>query len=44
MPDGMKKKLLDIKRIKKLGWKPKVSLNLGLFKTYDYYKKILDTK
>jgi GDP-L-fucose synthase len=37
-PDGMKKKLLDIKRIKTLNWKPKTSLNVGLKKTYEYYK------
>jgi GDP-L-fucose synthase len=41
MPDGMKKKLLDISRINKLGWSPAVSLNEGLYKTYEYYKKIL---
>jgi GDP-L-fucose synthase len=41
MPDGMKKKLLDIKRIKKLGWKPKINLNDGLLKAYEYYKKNL---
>jgi len=39
MPDGMKKKLLDITRIKKLGWKPKVFLDYGLLKTYEFYKK-----
>ena len=41
MPDGMRKKLLDIKRIKKLGWKPKINLNDGLLKAYEYYKKNL---
>jgi len=41
MPDGMKKKLLDISRINKLGWSPKISLNEGLYKAYEYYKKIL---
>jgi GDP-L-fucose synthase len=39
-PDGMKKKLLDIKRIKTLNWKPKTSLKVGLKKTYEYYKSI----
>jgi len=39
MPDGMKKKLLDITRIKKLGWKPKVNLDYGLLKTYEFYKE-----
>jgi GDP-L-fucose synthase len=41
MPDGMRKKLLDITRIKKLGWKPKINLNDGLLKAYEYYKKNL---
>ena len=41
MPDGMKKKLLDITRIKKLGWKPKVFLDYGLLKTYEFYKKLI---
>lgn len=40
-PDGMKKKLLDIKRIKNINWKPKFSLNIGLKKTYEYYKNII---
>jgi GDP-L-fucose synthase len=29
-PDGMKRKILDITLIKKLGWKPKYNLNKGL--------------
>ena len=41
MPDGMKKKLLDITRLKKLGWKPKVFLDYGLLKTYEFYKKLI---
>jgi GDP-L-fucose synthase len=36
-PDGMFKKLLDISRIRKLGWKPKVSLKEGLQKTIHWY-------
>lgn len=40
-PDGMKKKLLDIKRVKSINWKPKFSLNIGLKKTYEYYKTIV---
>lgn len=39
-PDGMKKKLLYIKRIKTLNWKPKISLNVGLKRTYEYYKNM----
>ncbi len=36
-PDGMSKKLLDISRIKSLGWEPKTSLQDGIIKTYEWY-------
>ena len=38
-PDGMARKLLDIKNIKSLGWKPKVNFYIGALKTYEWYKK-----
>ena len=38
-PDGTKRKLLDIKRINKIGFKPNISLRKGLIKTYQDYKK-----
>jgi len=38
-PDGMMRKVLDVSRIKKLGWAPKVSLREGLEKTYDWALK-----
>ena len=38
--DGVKKKLLNNARIRKLGWRPKVNLELGLKKTFqDYIKR-----
>ena len=33
-PDGMMRKVLDVSRIKKLGWTPRVSLQEGLEQTY----------
>ena len=40
MPDGVKRKLLDVRLSKRLGWKYKTNLLLGLEKTYkDYIKK-----
>lgn len=33
-PDGMMRKVLDVSRINKLGWKPRVSLRQGLERTY----------
>jgi GDP-L-fucose synthase len=38
-PDGTPRKLLDVKQIKKLGWRPKTSLEKGLIKTMNWYKK-----
>jgi GDP-L-fucose synthase len=36
-PDGMSKKLLDVSRIKTLGWKPKVNLKEGIESTIEWY-------
>ena len=43
-PDGMNRKLLDISKINKLGWKSNTLLDDGIKKTYDYYLKILSNK
>jgi GDP-L-fucose synthase len=37
MPDGTPRKLLDIGRLKALGWKPQTSLREGLKKTYQNF-------
>ncbi len=38
-PDGTMRKLMDNRRITKLGWKPKVGLEEGIRKTYQWYRK-----
>ena len=38
-PDGMLRKLLDVSRMKKLGWFPKILLKEGIEKTYSYFLK-----
>ena len=39
-PDGVKSKVLDISKIKSLGWEPKINLNTGLKKVIiEYLKK-----
>ncbi len=41
-PDGTFRKLLDISKLEKLGWKSKISLKKGLITTYKDYKKELN--
>jgi len=37
MPDGNPRKLIDSSRLNNLGWKPKISLQDGIFNTYQWY-------
>ncbi|HLD87969.1 MAG TPA: GDP-L-fucose synthase [Candidatus Omnitrophota bacterium] len=37
-PDGTMRKLMDNRRITRLGWKPKVGLEEGIRKTYQWFK------
>ena len=37
--DGTPRKVLDVSRIQKLGWSPKISLRDGIQSTIDWYKK-----
>jgi GDP-L-fucose synthase len=38
-PDGIPRKLLDVSKLKKLGWEYKTDFKSGLKKTYQWYKK-----
>ena len=38
-PDGTLKKLLDVSRLHDFGWKHKISLQLGLKNTYNWYRQ-----
>ena len=40
-PDGVKRKVLNISKAKKYGWKPKISLDEGFKRTYSQYKKLI---
>ena len=42
-PDGTMKKVLDISTITSMGWSPEISLEDGLFDTYEWYKNNEDT-
>jgi GDP-L-fucose synthase len=36
-PDGMPRKLLDISRLKSIGWKPEIKLREGIARAYASY-------
>ena len=40
-PDGTPRKLLDISRLKALGWEPQTSLREGLMKAYQDFSENL---
>jgi GDP-L-fucose synthase len=38
-PDGTPRKLLDVTRLTDLGWKPRISLENGIARTYAWFKE-----
>jgi GDP-L-fucose synthase len=40
-PNGTPRKVLNVDKIKSLGWKPEINLRDGIEMTYEWYKKIL---
>ena len=42
MPDGMPRKLLDVSRIRSLGWSPAISLRDGIGSTYEWFVDNVD--
>ncbi len=42
MPDGTPRKLLDVSRLNRMGWKARISLAEGLIGTYDWFVKQSD--
>ena len=43
MPDGTKRKLLDVSKMKNLGWSSKISLKEGIGETYEWFLKNIKT-
>jgi len=39
MSDGTPRKLLDVSKIEKLGWRAKIALEDGIRSTYEWYLK-----
>jgi GDP-L-fucose synthase len=37
-PDGTPRKLLDVSRLKALGWTPRIPLSEGIRSTYEWYQ------
>jgi GDP-L-fucose synthase len=38
-PNGTPRKVLNVDKLKSLGWQPKISLREGIEKTYEWYLK-----
>lgn len=42
-PDGMPQKLLDVSKLRRLGWQAKISLEAGIAETYEWYMKNIES-
>ena len=42
-PDGTPRKLMDISRLKSLGWTPRIALREGIQRTYGEFKAVCAT-
>ncbi|WP_296700641.1 GDP-L-fucose synthase [Algoriphagus sp.] len=42
MPDGTHRKVMDVSKIKSMGWKPRLSLIEGITQTYKWYLQNID--
>ncbi len=42
-PDGVPRKLLDVRRMHALGWRPKIALRSGIEQLYEWYKENIDS-
>jgi GDP-L-fucose synthase len=40
-PNGTPRKVLNVDKMKALGWEPKISLNDGIKSTYEWYKEVV---
>ena len=40
-PNGTPRKVLNVDKIKSLGWEPKISLHEGIKSTYEWYKEVV---
>ncbi|UOY08837.1 GDP-L-fucose synthase [Muricauda sp. SCSIO 64092] len=40
-PSGMRQKLVDDSKLRKFGWAPSTSIEIGIKKTYEYFKKTI---
>ena len=38
-PNGSPKKVLNVDKIKTLGWSPKIGVRQGIYNTYEWYKE-----